>query len=277
MIKMFITTAAIMISSVAYAGSQNAISSCYSDKVPAPNASPSVELFVIVDQTTPFDSGLKQAVANNIRQFIKAGNAISVVQFSAFMQGHYTDVLVSVNLDQELPQEMRSDISKPLLSKFDQCQRNQPRQAGQLVGAALKAAFGNSSSGIDKSDVLASLKDISAKSRQSKAQRKIVLLASDMLENSSISSFYSNQAVRQINAEQELALVKKANLFGDFGNAEVYVIGAGLLAEESKVSKKVYRSPHVMNALSDFWKDWFKKSNASLIEFGQPALLNSIQ
>jgi hypothetical protein len=277
MIKTLITTVAIMISSVAYAGGQNAVSSCYSDKVPAPKAIPDVEMFVIVDQTTPFDSGLKQAIANNVRPFIKAGSAISVVQFSAFMQGHYTDVLVSVNLDPELPQDKRGDISKPLLNKFDQCQRNQPRQAGQLVGAALKTAFGNSSSGIDKSDVLASLKDISAKSRQSKAQRKIVLLASDMLENSSISSFYSKQAVRQINIEQELALVKKSNLFGDFGNAEVYVIGAGLLAEESIVNKKTYRSPHVMNALSGFWKGWFEKSNASLIEFGQPALLNLIQ
>lgn len=65
-------------------------------------------------------------------------------------------------------------------------------------------------------------------------------------------------------------------MFGDFGGAKVYVIGAGLLTEDIKNSKGVYRSPQIMQALSTFWKEWFKKSNAEVIEFGQPALLNPI-
>ena len=277
MMKPLITIVLAIIPILASAGSQNAMQSCFSDKIAAQKSTPNVEMFIVVDQTTQFDNGLKQSIANNIRPFIKAGNAISVVEFSAFMQGHYTDVLVSLNLDQEISQDQRSDISKPLLSNFDQCQANQPRKASQLVGVALKSAFKNSSNGIEKSDILASLKDISTKVRQSQAKRKIVLLASDMLENSSISSFYSKHAVRQISPDQELALVKKSNLFGDFGKAEIYIIGAGLLDENPKDNTKIYRSPLVMNALSDFWKDWFKKSNATMIEFGQPALLNSIE
>lgn len=277
MIKQVAFIASLLFSVGAIAGSQNTIPTCHSEKLPASNEALSNELFIIIDQTTQFDNGLKQSIANNIRPFIKAGNSISVIQFSAFIQGHYTDVLASVKLDQPLPAAMRSSISKPLLSKFDQCLANQPRLAGKIIGAALKSALANGNNGIAKSDVLASLKDISTKVSKSNAKRKVVLLASDMLENSSISSFYSKQSVRQINSEQELQLVKKNNLFGNFGNAEVYVIGAGLLVEDSTITKKAYRSPQIMTALLNFWSSWFQQSNATLIDFGQPALLNNIE
>lgn len=275
--KLFLA-AMLLVSGSAFAGSQNAIQTCFSDKLPAPKGvGIDTELFIVVDQTTLFDNKLKQSIANNIRPFLKAGNAISVTQFSAFTQGHYTDVLVSVTLDNQIAEEQRNDVSKPVLSKFDQCQSNQPRQAGQLVGAALKSAFGGSSNHIEKSDVLSSLKDISARVSQSQAKRKIVLLASDMLENSSVTSFYLNSAVRQIASDKELELVRKNDLFGNFGGAEVYVIGAGLLTEDAKTSKGVYRSPQIMGSLKTFWGQWFEKSKARLVEFGSPALLNQIR
>jgi hypothetical protein len=273
--KVFV--ALLLISGAASAGTQDAVPTCFSDKLIAPKGvTVETELFVVIDQTTPLDAGLRQSVANNIKPFLKAGNAISVTQFSAFAQGRYTDVLAYAKLDPELPHDLRNDVSKPVLSKFDQCQAAQPRLAGRAIGGALRSAFSGSSSGIDKSDVLASLKAISGKVKQSTAKRKIVLLASDMLENSSVSSFYARQAVRQILPEKELELVKENELFGDFGGAEVYVIGAGLLAEGSGVPKGVYRSPQIMGALKSFWSQWFEKSKARLIEFGAPALLNQI-
>lgn len=275
--KRLIATTLLLAFSTAMAGSQNDIHSCYMEKLPAPKSTvDDVELFVVIDQTTLFDNGLKQSIANNIRPFIAAGNTVSLIQFSAFTQGHYTDVLVTAKLDQILSNTVRDDVSKPILAKFDQCLENQPRQAAQLIGAQLKLAFGGSSSDINKSDVIASLKDISGKVRQSSAKRKIVLLASDMLENSSISSFYSKQTVRQLDPEKELSHLAENKLFGDFGGAEVYVIGAGLLSEDAKQTKGIYRSPNIMIALSSFWKTWFQKSNANIVEFGQPALLNPV-
>lgn len=265
----------LLISSVALAGNTDAIPTCYNTKMPTPQGVTDTEIFMVIDQTTLFDVSLKQSVADNIRSFLKPGNAFSVTQFSAFTQGHYTDVLVSGKLDQELAKAARDDVSKPVLNKFDQCMAVQPRSAGQLVGGAMKTAFGGSSSDIAKSDVFASLKDISGKVRQSSAQHKVVLLASDMLENSSITSFYAKQAVRQINPEKELKLVADNQLFGDFGGARVYVIGAGLLAEDAK--KGVYRPTQTMQSLSKFWTSYFQKSNAELVEFGQPALLNPIR
>lgn len=272
--KKLIALAVLVMAGHAYGG-PGAIKSCYTSPLPAPESSAATELFVVIDQTTVFDMGLKQSIADNIRPFLSPGNAISVLRFSAFTQGQYTDVLMSAQLDRQLDEKQRNDISKPLLAKFDRCITNQPKLAGQLVGAALRAAFGNSSNSIGKSDVLASLKEISSMVRQSKARRKVVLLASDMLENSSVTSFYSKQSVRLLNPEKELNIAKSNELLGNFGGAEVYVIGAGLLAEDAK-SAAVYRSPQIMRGLSTFWSYWLKNSGARLMGFGQPALLSPI-
>lgn len=259
------------------AGQIEAIPTCYNAKITAPNVNVATELFVIIDQTTQFNTGLKQSVADNVRPFLQSNQAFSVTQFSAFTQGHYTDVLVSGKLDATLEQKHRDDISKPILTKYDQCIAMQTKQASRLLGGAMKAAFSIGNNDIAKSDVMASLKAISSKVKQSTADRKIVLIASDMLENSSVSSFYAKQTVRQINPEKELALAADNQMLGDFGGAKVYVIGAGLLSEDAKQAKGVYRSPQTMQALVSFWKAWFQKSNAELVEFGAPALLNTIR
>ena len=267
----------LLTTNISIAGQMDAISTCYSAKIAAPSVSVATELFVIIDQTTPFNIGLKQSVADNVRPFLQSNQAFSVTQFSAFTQGHYTDVLVSGKLDASLAQELRNDVSKPILAKYDQCIAMQGKQAARLLGGAMKVAFSTGNNDIAKSDVLASLKDISNKVKQSTADRKVVLIASDMLENSSISSFYASQAVRKINPEKELKLATDNQMLGDFGGAKVYVIGAGLLAEDAKQVKGVYRAPQTMQALATFWKMWFKQSNAELVEFGAPALLNPVR
>jgi hypothetical protein len=125
---------------------------------------------------------------------------------------------------------------------------------------------------------MASLKAISTKVNKSTARNKVVLIVSDMLENSSVSSFYANkgQSVNRIDPVKEMKTAEENRLFGDFNGAKVYVIGAGLLPEDSKKGKS-YRDPKTMQALSVFWKSYFDKSNAQLVELGQPALLNPVK
>ena len=188
-------------------------------------------------------------------------------------QGAISDEFLGVPLSEAA----RNDVSKPILTKFDHCMSSEKNLAAQSLGGAMKSAFGNSSDKISKSDIFSSLKAISSMVKQSKASRKVVFIASDMLENSSITSFYAKQTVRNINPEKELAIVEKDQLFGDFGKAEVYVMGAGLLSSDTKQAKNAYRSPQIMQSLSGFWKTWFQKSNADLIEFGQPTLLNTVK
>lgn len=261
-------------SSIAAAG---AIASCYEGKLNAPAAPLAKEIFVVIDQTTPLDDTLKQSVANQLRPFLAAGNGFSVLVFSAFTQGKYTQLLTSGQLDYAMPTAQRNDVSKPVLAKFDQCMARQPALAAQLAGGALRSAFDGTSDDIAKSDVLASLKDISGKVRQSGATEKVVLLVSDMLENSSVSSFYAGHAVRRIDPEREMKLASDNQLIANFGGARVYVLGAGLLSDDAKKNKSAYRDPKTMLALGTFWKNYFDKSNAQLMEFGQPALLNPVR
>lgn len=275
--KKFLLCAALAIPGLALASQSDALPTCYGPKIPASTAGVGTELFVAIDQTTPLDMALKQSIADNIKPFLQGSMAFSIFQFSAFTQGRYTELLASASFDNQLNPATRNEVPKAELSKFDRCISQQPAIGAKFVVNAIKIAFSGTSTVIDKSDVLASLKDISSRVRQSRARNKVVLVASDMLENSSISSFYVKQAVRKIDPDKELKLVADNQLFADFGGARVYVIGAGSLADDAKNAKGLYRDPKTMLALKTFWQNYFQKSNAQLVEFGQPALLNPVR
>lgn len=268
-------TAAVLCAPVQAA--EDVVPSCYHAKLGVQPAGAATEIFVLVDQTTRFDTTLQQQVADGVRPFMAPGNAFSVSVFSAFAQGRYAQVLTSGKIEPVIAATLRDDISKPLLNKFDACAKRQPQQAMGVVGAALRSAFGGASADLARSDVLASLKSIATRVKQSPAQRKVVLIASDMLENSSVTGFYGAKgaSVRQIDPAKELKLVGEHALFADFGGAQVHIIGAGLLAEGAARGNQ-YRDPKTMRALTGFWTSYFKESNATVIEIGQPALLNPI-
>lgn len=265
---------ATLFCSLAQAASPNALLSCYNTLKLDP-APPETELFVLIDQTTPLDPGLQQMVATHLANFLKPGQAFSVFQFSAFTQGKYAQAVTAATLDAPLPNSARNALNKTLLTQFDACVKSQTRAAAQLAIQALQVTFNGTSSSIGKSDILTSLKDISSAVRHSAASRRVVLLVSDMLENSSITSFYANNAVRKIDPSREMLLVHSARALGDFSGAQVHVMGAGLLAGPRQAQG--YRDPKTMNALTDFWTDWFQQSKAELIQFGTPALLNPVR
>lgn len=261
----------------AAAGVEDAVPSCYDAKLGVAPAASATELFVLLDQTAMFDSTLQQQVADNVRPFMAAGHAYSVLSFSAFSQGRYAHVLSAGKIEPLITSAARDDIPKSALARFDNCTKRQPAVAMQAIGTALRAGFGGANTSLGKSDVMASLKAISARVKKSPAKQRVVLLASDMLENSSVTSFYGakGESVRQIDPAKELKVAVEHDLIGDFGGASIYVIGAGLLAEEGKKSGK-YRDPKTMRALNSFWTSYFQKSNATVVEIGQPALLTPI-
>jgi hypothetical protein len=275
--KLGVFLVGLMLSGLAAAGQADAIRTCYGKTIASPTGPLDTELFVAIDQTTPLDPTLKQLVADNIKPFLKSNNGFAILTFSAFTQGHYTELVASGKLDATIDQAKRNDISKTALSNFDQCMLRQPQQAAQLAGSALRAAYDGTTSDLAKSDVLASIKAVSTLVQNSKARNKVVLIVSDMLENSSVSTFYTDKglSVRKIDTSKEIKLVEENRLFAVFGGARLYVIGAGLLAEDAKKTKS-YRDPKTMQALADFWKTYLERSGAQLIEFGQPALLNPI-
>lgn len=251
--KPLVFVAAMLLSSAVLAGQTDVIHTCYDKSIKSDVGVLDTELFVAIDQTTLLDQRLKQLVADNIKPFLLPNMGFAILTFSAYTQGHYTEVLTSAKLDAPLDVTKRSDIPKLALAKFDQCFSHQQQQAAQLVGNALRSAYDGTTSEIAKSDVLASIKSISTLVQNSKAHNKIVLLVSDMLENSSISSFYADKglSVRKIDPVKEMKLVEENHLTADFGGARLYVIGAGVLPEDVKNTKS-YRDPKTMQALNAF-------------------------
>lgn len=258
--------------------SGNVLPDCYAyAKIQHAQQQPSTTaLFVVIDQTTPFSAELQQSVAEQIGPWLQPGNSVTLFAFSAYTQGYFTRRLVHAELSPPLEAALRDETGKALLGKFDQCLAFQAKSVRTVITDALRSAFGQGGPDIAKSDVLASLRDISKQVHAAHAQRKLVLLASDMLENSSISSFYHRQAVRRIEPAQELARVTQQNLVPDFGGADVYILGAGLVADDQR-AKGVYRDPQTMRMLESFWRQYFEQGHARLVEFGAPALLGRIQ
>lgn len=273
--------ATALLSPPALAGVANDIASCYeANKIKLAPPPVEAEVFVLIDQTTPLDANLQDAVRENVGRLIKGGSAFVIASFSSFGQGRYLEVLSAGTLEGQIDAKSRDEISVKLLRNFDACMASQADYGRKLAAEALNKALAGSGPELAKSDVMGSLKELSSRIKQSAAKEKIVFLVSDMLENSGISSFYASKNVRAIEPVAELKKAKEAQLIGDFNGARVFVLGAGLVQENAGGKNRdsgVYRNPKTMAALRQFWQMYFEASNATLAEFGAPALLSPVK
>lgn len=264
---------ALMLSAGAVqAGQRDMISSCYDMlKVEAPKPTLQREIFVVIDQTTPVDDAQQKALVNDVVAKLAPETAVTIMTFSAFIGDRYADLAFSGVLDRLPTQAERDDIPKKKLKDLDRCHEAQMQFARSKVAETMMGGFGKPTDNIARSDIFSTLKDVSSNIiGTSPAKQKDVLLISDMLENSSITSFYAKNSVRAIDAKAELG---KAGGFGDFGGARVYVAGAGSIVTTGKKQVETYRDPKTMDALEAFWREYFSRSNASLTVFGKPSLM----
>lgn len=266
----------------ALAGSAaNQVPSCYAagklEIAPAPSQR---AFFIVLDETVVLDDSLKRGLWDLVKPQIGAGTELSIYRFSAYSQGKYLDVVASGVLEMPIDPKRRDTVSVPKLKSFDACLKGQGEYGLALARNAIGKVLQDSSFALAKSDIEGSLFALAKVVKESKARTRTVLLVSDMLENSSISSFYQNNGIRKIDVAAELKKVESEKLLGDFGGASVYVMGAGLISVDAKAKNQVrqqYRDTKTMTALRDFWSQYFVRSNATLEEFGAPALLSVIK
>jgi hypothetical protein len=253
------------------------IPSCYAAN-PAlglPAGKPTREVFVLADQTTVLDADLRQAVKGAVGGLLTPGTEFSVLRFSAFAQGRYMSAAQEGVLEAPISEQQRFHANSRILPIFDKCLHGQMAFGRRVALAAIDQSFAESSQELQHSDVLASIRDLSMRVKSSPARDKIVIIASDMLENSSISSFYYRKTVRRIVPADEMRKAISNNLIGNFAGARVYIVGAGLLPNANGIQP--YRDPLAIGALREFWSTYFARSNARLIEMGTPALLRPVQ
>lgn len=276
--KTWVAGALIGYAGAALAAGSGDVPSCYAaNKLERPAPKPERELFVLIDQTTPLDATLQRSVMENVGRLVQPGSAYAIASFSSFGQGRYLELLASGALEVPLAEADRSSIGVKVLRNLDACLKSQQAFARNAAAEALQKALAGISTDFAKSDVMASIKEMSGRVRQSEAKNKILFLASDMLENSGISSFYAQRNVRGLNVAQELQKVEAASMLADLGGARVFVLGAGLVQDaHSKGAAKdsgVYRDPKTMATLKEFWSQYFQRSHAHLEVFGMPALV----
>jgi len=253
--------------------SRNDVPSCYKALgIENPDATAKKELFILVDQTTPLDKNLMIYTYKNMMHFIKNGYAVTIASFSSNANGKYTDVAYSGKLEALLPESAKHDIAKKKLRKYQGCMNGQYRYAKKKATKALVHTLKGANKKLPHSDILKSLDDIAEHLiKPSQAKEKVVLLVSDMMEHSSITTFYSKGALKKVNTKKEMAKLNKSGYTADFDGAKVYVIGAGM------VGKKSYRDSKTLKALTDFWQTYFTQSNAKLQAIGTPMLLEDVE
>ena len=244
---------------------RNDIPSCYDAlKMDGPKGAAQDELFVLVDQTTVLDK--------NMMKFIKNGNAVTIASFSANSNGKYTDIPYSGKLEELFPDSKKHSTSKKVLRKYEGCMNGQYKYAKRKATKALVHVLKGANKKLPHSDIVKSLADIAKNIiATSKSKHKTVLLVSDMMEHSSITSFYSKGGLKKVSTDKEMSKIEKSGYMANFSGADVYVIGTGMAGKES------YRDSKTLKALTSFWESYFSKSNAHLKAIGTPMLLEDVK
>ena len=249
---------------------------CYAKgKIPDDKREYSLSIVLMLDETTVFDDPQRTHIIENVTRLAVPGTELKIVAFSAYIGNRYMrplrDFLFAAPLDKKTANSMRRDF----LREFEKCLKSDLHNKSIDIQSVVQSYFKSASSDIAKSDILGALKDVTDNvGPRLKGKRRMVVLVSDMLENSNITSFYINNGIRAIDAFREMANVESKGMLPDFRQAAVYVIGAGVMP--STLGKSALYLSSERKALSNFWAQYFQKSNAKLIEFGAPLLLTPI-
>ncbi|WP_085675394.1 MULTISPECIES: hypothetical protein [unclassified Pseudomonas] len=232
------------------------------------------ELTVIVDQTIPMPESIQKAAWAQVTRFVGPGDKLRLYSFSAFVPGKYMQLRFAGELNTPLPGNVRDDVGMQSLRTFDKCVAQQQAFLHKKFGQVFVQTLREASEDIPRSEIFHSLRDIGNDLAARPADERVILLLSDMLENSDFGSFYGNNRIRDLNPAAELKRVGERQLFADLQGARVYVAGAGLVTQDVK---HAYRSGKTMEQLQQFWSGYFAGSNASLAAFGTPSLNVDLQ
>ncbi|MCT8985799.1 hypothetical protein [Shewanella phaeophyticola] len=254
-----------------FAAERNDIKSCYDYARVDPKTASSVpqrHLFVAIDGTFSPDINIKKLVHQKVHLFLQPGDKVTIINFSAYVEDFYTNILFTGKLDTDIAN--RDDVSKKLLRKFDHCMSQQGAYVKRRVDSSIISSFKKDDVNVPKTEILSNLSQVIAPIIAADNDgRRLLLLVSDMVENSDVTSFYASNSLKTIAPEQEIAKVTKANMLSNFNQADIYVLGAGWITSDTKG----YRGGDKMLPLKQFWSQYFDQSNAKLKAFGQPVLM----
>ena len=264
----------------AQAGLTNDVPSCYAaNKIAAPQVPYDRLIYVLIDQTVQLDPELQKSVLDDLQGMLQPGTKFVVAEFSAFSQGHYLSVRHSGVIERPIPASDEGDVVMSRLRDFRSCIQQQLVYGQRMALGTTAQVLKSGTSSLNQSDILIALKTVSTAVSQEKAAHRVVFVVTDGLENSSVTSFYAHNSVRHIDPAVEIKKAGDNSLFGDFGGARVFVLGGAVMPPAgtgSPAERNGYRDPKTLMDLKRFWGEYFSRSNAQLVEFGEPSLIEPL-
>jgi len=220
------------------------------------------EIFIIVDKTTPFPENIRTDSLINIISIIKPRTAVSIFTFSEYKKDKHIDFIDRYHFNATLSKGNEYDMSKKKIRFYKNCLKAENNGLKRKIANDIYDNFKSDGENYDNSEILYSLKKISKEAISlTRAKEKIVFILSDMLENSSYTSFYKEE-LKNLDIDKEINIVHKNKLFGNFSGADIVVVGAGIVG-----NKKGYVDGKDQDSLREFWELYFKESNAKLKVF----------
>ena len=257
---------------VGSASAANVIPNCY-DLVGIEEASPPIKrgLLVVVDNTIELDHALQIESFEKIVRFMGEGDRVVIVSFSAYVEGQYTRIMADARLDRMLSSKAAFTVPKTKLKELRLCLAGQKRSLPRVVGTALEAIYAESSNDLPNTELVATLAKTSREILPTlEARETFLLVVSDMMEHSDVTSFYKAGDIRTIDSEVEMRKVEESGVEAVFPGTAAYVIGAGYIGTGK------YRSAKTLRAVEDFWRLYIERAGGRLETFGTPSMFGDI-
>jgi hypothetical protein len=102
----------LMLPTLLMAAERNDVPSCYdAAKISEFRSPPSGRMLtVVIDQTTPLTIDLQKTAWGHIKRFIKPGDKLRLYSFSAYLEGHYTRLQFSGELENPLSEDVIGSV-----------------------------------------------------------------------------------------------------------------------------------------------------------------------
>lgn len=230
------------------------------------------EVFIVIDQTTALPRGVVAHLQSVLARKSRPGTRVSLFSFSAYGSGDFLQPRGSFHFEPSPTPAQAEHIGMSTQRNLRQCLANQAVAGTRLLSARMISVLGTASATYSNSDIIGSLRQMGRRIAASRARTRILILASDMIQNMPGNSFYAQGHLRVIDprAEMRLAAPHVANLAG----AQVYVVGGGLAGGRTD---NLVRTPRELDPLERFWRAYLGRSNARLMEFGTPIASTLLQ
>lgn len=273
MTRFLLIIAALLLSSTTFGNTSRDVPSCQFALDAEHQPSAHRELFLVVDRTMvgALDQSIKRDIYNHVQDYLRNGDRLQLIEFSSVQGGYYTQVTFSGILDHDLNDDQRYTLAKSKMKHYQRCQAQQRQYLFRQFGSALINVF-EPLPKAPNTEIVASIKDIGEKLiARSNAEHKTLLIVSDMLENSDITSFYRRGKPRNIDAQIEIGKFERHKMQSNLMGTDVYIIGLGLMENSSD-----YLSPTLRHQYAEFWRSYLELSGAHVRAIGQPNLLGGL-